>query len=93
MGILPPRLCQFPEGAEWLYRVRFQSPTTTVAMLALRRCLPDTGLGVGLLVAKPRQRPKLWPSRLLDVGVCLAAPPPTRLAKRGGLRSATAEIE
>lgn len=39
LGILPPRLCPFPEGAEWLSRVRFRSPTTNVAMLALRRCL------------------------------------------------------
>lgn len=31
--------CQFPEGSEWLSRVRFRSPTTNVAMLALRRCL------------------------------------------------------
>lgn len=39
-GILPSRLCQFPEGAEWLSRVRFQSPTINVAGLALRRrCL------------------------------------------------------
>lgn len=80
------RLCKSPEGTVLYTKVQngcpveVQEPQLPTWPCQPRDAASDTGLGVGPLVVKRRQRPKLQSTRLLSVGVCPATSPPTEQA-------------